>query len=332
MAGRFRFDAFELDAGNRQLRRAGAPVELNSRYFDALALLVREQGRLVSKERFLEEVWAGVPVTDEALTQCIKTLRKQLGDDAASPRFIETVPKHGYRFVAQVENAAAQPTAAAASRRRELILLGAAGLVGGGAAGLIGGLLYGLLGAADVGAISALLVLVCVCVLIGAVAGAGVGFGIGAAGARPTLWSVIGGAAGGLIVGAVVKLIGLDAFTILLGQSPGDIAGAAEGALLGGAVGLALWLGARVDASLRRVIAIGAAMGALGGSATALLGGRLMAGSLSLLAERFPNSHLELDQIATLFGGLVTITAFEGALFGACVAGALAFARRRSRA
>ena len=48
------------------------------------------------------EVWRGIPVTDEALTQCIRTLRKQLGDDAARPRFIETVPKNGYRFVAPV--------------------------------------------------------------------------------------------------------------------------------------------------------------------------------------------------------------------------------------
>ena len=99
----FRFDRFHLDPHDRQLRRDEMPVELNSRYLDALMLLVREKGRLVSKDRFLDEVWRGVPVTDEALTQCIKTLRRQLGDDAASPRFIETVPKHGYRFVADVE-------------------------------------------------------------------------------------------------------------------------------------------------------------------------------------------------------------------------------------
>ena len=56
---------------------------------------------------------------------------------------------------------------------------------------------------------------------------------------RPSAWSIAGGAAGGLVVGAVVKLLGLDAFNLLLGQSPGDITGAAEGVLLGGAVGLA---------------------------------------------------------------------------------------------
>jgi len=102
-SGSFRFERFVLDPDDRRLRRDDVPVELNARYLDALALLVREGGKLVSKDRFLDEVWRGVPVTDEALTQCIRTLRRQLGDDAGRPRFIETVPKHGYRFIAPVE-------------------------------------------------------------------------------------------------------------------------------------------------------------------------------------------------------------------------------------
>ena len=73
MAGSFVFEQFTLDPEDRQLKRCGDPVELNGRYFDALALLVRERGKLVSKDRFLEEVWRGVPVTDEALTQCVRT-------------------------------------------------------------------------------------------------------------------------------------------------------------------------------------------------------------------------------------------------------------------
>src|SRR3954454_8213740 len=103
IAGTFRFDRFCLDPADRRLLRDGQPVELNARYLDALALLVREAGKLISKDRFMGEVWRGIPVTDEALTQCIKTLRRQLGDDAGSPRFIETVPKHGYRFIARVD-------------------------------------------------------------------------------------------------------------------------------------------------------------------------------------------------------------------------------------
>ena len=74
----FRFGDFLLHPENRLLARNGRPVELNSRYLDALHLLVRDAGALVTKDRFLDEVWQGIPVTDEALTQCIKMLRKAL--------------------------------------------------------------------------------------------------------------------------------------------------------------------------------------------------------------------------------------------------------------
>ena len=108
MAARFAFEGFVLDIRERRLIAGEEPVELNARYLDALALLVRYCGKLVPKDQFLDEVWRGVPVTDEALTQCIKTLRRKLGDDANRPRFIETVPKHGYRFIAPVEVVDAQ--------------------------------------------------------------------------------------------------------------------------------------------------------------------------------------------------------------------------------
>src|SRR3954454_7669480 len=145
MAGSFVFEQFVLDPEDRQLRRGGDTVELNGRYFDALALLVREQGRLVSKDRFLDEVWRGIPVTDEALTQCVRTLRRQLGDDAARPRFIETVPKHGYRFIAPLDGAAPEPGPPAIVEREWAAFrqLGLAGMKGVAAAGIVGGLFYG---------------------------------------------------------------------------------------------------------------------------------------------------------------------------------------------
>src|SRR5215211_6121834 len=99
---RYQFDKFSLDPIERRLFAGEVLVELNSRYFDALLLLLQHPGTLLSKERFLQEVWQGIPVTDEVLTQCIKTLRRQLGDRAAQPHLIETVPKHGYRFIATV--------------------------------------------------------------------------------------------------------------------------------------------------------------------------------------------------------------------------------------
>lgn len=343
-----RFGQFRLDPRDRLLEREGAPIEINARYLDALILLAREHGKLVSKDRFHQEVWRGVPVTDEALTQCIKTLRRQLGDDAANPRFIETIPKHGYRFIAAVEAGdgapAALPAAAAAaapaSPWNRFILLGSAGTVGAVAAGAIGGLIYGFAGASQsgVGAVSVLLVLMCLTILVALMGGAGVAFGIAAAhwiSGKPWQWSALGGAAGGMVVGAVVKLLGLDAFNLLLGHSPGDFAGGLEGAVLGGAVGLGGWLACRTAASLRRRVAIAAIPGAIAGTLIPLYGGRLMAGSLDSLARHFPGSRLRLDHVGGWFGedgfGLVSqmVTGcLEGALFGGCLIAAMLLAAR----
>src|SRR3954464_7975206 len=142
MGESFAFEGFVLDTRERRLISGDQPVELNGRYLDALALLVRDCGRLVPKDQFLDEVWRGIPVTDEALTQCIRTLRRELGDDAAAPRFIETVPKHGYRFIAPVDG---RPRASPGAGRdwRGVLLPGIAGTAGGATAGILGGLFYG---------------------------------------------------------------------------------------------------------------------------------------------------------------------------------------------
>jgi DNA-binding winged helix-turn-helix (wHTH) protein len=344
--GSFRFDRFLLDPGNRQLKRDGTPVDLNARYLDALTLLVGEDGRLVSKDRFLDEVWRGVPVTDEALTQCIKTLRRQLGDNAANPRFIETVPKHGYRFIAQVESVSDRAAPLRAGRDDSLqrnLLIGAGGVVGGGIAGLLGGLFYGFAGASQplqpgMGAISVLLVLVSLTVVVALAGAAGVAMGIALANWRTREfgpWSIAGGGMGGLLVGAVVKLLGIDAFNLLLGQSPGDITGGAEGAMLGGAVGLGAWLGTRNGTSLRRAASFAALSAGGAGMAISLLGGRLMAGSLDLLARTVSGSRLRLDQLGALFGeqafgplSQAATGALEGGLFGGCVVAGMILARR----
>lgn len=346
--GSYRFDRFVLTPADRRLTCDGSPVELSSRYLDALALLVREDGRLVSKDRFLEEVWRGVPVTDEALTQCVRTLRRQLGDDANRPRFIETVPKHGYRFIAAVEKVEVEPrppSRAAGTGWREPLVLGAAGTAGGAMAGLLGGLFYGFVAASmllapGTGATSILLVLLFITLLLAAVGAAGVSLGIAAAAAASRAfgpWAAVGGAAGGLLVGAFVKLLGLDAFDLLIGRSPGDITGALEGAILGGAVGIGAWLAMRERPrlSLRSAIAFAALAGAAAGMIIALIGGRLMGGSLDLLARTFPGSRIGLDRLGALFGesgfGPITRLAtgvLEGALFAACLVAAMVIARR----
>jgi len=166
---------------------------------------------------------------------------------------------------------------------------------------------------------------------------AGVALGIAATGFVPDRsrrWSIAGGALGGLIVGAIVKLLGLDAFNLLIGQSPGDITGPFEGVLLGGAVGLGAWLASRTG-SVRRGAAVAALCGGAAGLVIPLLGGRMLGGSLDLLARHFPASRLRLDQIGALFGehgfgpiSQIVTGGLEGALFGGCVVGAMLLARR----
>jgi hypothetical protein len=210
---------------------------------------------------------------------------------------------------------------------------------------MFGGLFYSAFAAAQppepgMGAASMLLVLTCVTVFVGVIGGAGVASGIAAAGfasGRAALWTVIGGAGGGLVVGSVAKLIGLDTFNLLFGTTPGNITGGLEGALLGGAVGVgaALASAGATARSFHRSVATAGFIGAAAGILIHVLGGRLMAGSLDLLASRFPGSRLQLDQIGRLFGesdfGPVSQTiigGLEGALFGACVVAAICLVRR----
>jgi DNA-binding winged helix-turn-helix (wHTH) protein len=342
----FAFDRFILDTRERRLSAGGEPVDLNTRYLDALALLVGAQGRLISKDEFLGSVWRGVPVTDEALTQCIKTLRRQLGDDAARPRFIETIAKHGYRFIAPVE--AIEGGAPVHHVRgtgespnwQEFATIAVSGTLGGAIAGLVGGLIYGLAMASNLGggAISLLLVLLVICVLVAMVGAAAVSIAIATVVLAPTrslLWMTVAGAGGGLFVGAFVKLLGLDAFSLLIGQSPGNITGGPEGLALGAAVGLGAWIAGQ-GRSIRLGVAATAACGGAAGLAISLLGGRLMLGSLDLLQRHLPRSHLRLGAISGLFGepgfGQRTqaITSMlEGALFASCIVAAIRIALRR---
>ena len=341
----FAFEGFILDTDDRRLKADGRPVELNTRYFDALALMAREQGRLVSKERFLSEVWDGVPVTDEALTQCIKTLRRQLGDEAGRPRFIETVPKHGYRFIAPVEVLGSDEATNAnviPDHWLQFVVNGTAGTLGGLAAGVIGGLIYGFLAASQGvasggGAFSILLVLLCITMVIGIIGAAGVSFAMAIEVFAPTpswQWLAIAGAGGGLATGSLVKLLGIDAFTLLIGRAPNHITGAMEGVLLGGAVGVAAAIARRAP-SVRIAALVAASAGAAAGIAIALLGGRLLLGSLAGLTSDFPRSHLHLERIGGLFGepqfGAITrlvSAALEGALFAGCVVAAIELVRR----
>ncbi len=98
----YKFDNITLDLKNRRLLRNGDMLALSSKYFDVLSLLVARHGELTTKEEIFDAVWGDVIVTDTALSQCIKDIRKRLGDNASRPKFIKTVPKHGYVFIANV--------------------------------------------------------------------------------------------------------------------------------------------------------------------------------------------------------------------------------------
>jgi DNA-binding winged helix-turn-helix (wHTH) protein len=108
---RFRFGEFELDTEAGELRRNGARLKLQPQPLKLLALLVRRSGALVSREEIRQELWDdGTYVDfDQAVNFCIKQIRDGLRDQSDRPLFIQTVPKRGYRFIAPVEAANAQP-------------------------------------------------------------------------------------------------------------------------------------------------------------------------------------------------------------------------------
>jgi DNA-binding winged helix-turn-helix (wHTH) protein len=113
----YRFGPFEIDAGAYRLMREGAAVPLSPKLVELLLHLVASAGNLVTKEALFAAVWPDVVVTDNALTQAVSDLRQALGDNAASPRFIQTVARRGYRFIAPVTVlGAAQPAATAPIR------------------------------------------------------------------------------------------------------------------------------------------------------------------------------------------------------------------------
>lgn len=88
-----------LSPARRVLRRDGQDVAIIPRYFDLLVLLVEQRDRAVTRQEIFDRVWADVVVSDGALTQAIRTLRRLLGDDPREPRYIRTVSRHGYQFV-----------------------------------------------------------------------------------------------------------------------------------------------------------------------------------------------------------------------------------------
>jgi predicted ATPase len=96
------FDSFRLDASNQCLWRDGEQIALPPKPFAVLRYLVENPGRLISHDELLDKLWPETFVQPQVLRTYVLDLRKALGDDAGQPRFIQTMPKRGYRFVAPV--------------------------------------------------------------------------------------------------------------------------------------------------------------------------------------------------------------------------------------
>jgi DNA-binding winged helix-turn-helix (wHTH) protein len=96
---RYRFSEFVLSPRRRVLTRDGREQPLIPRYFDLLVFLVEHRHEAVHRRDIFDRVWSDVVVSDSALSQAIRTIRRTLGDDSREPRFIRTVSRHGYRFV-----------------------------------------------------------------------------------------------------------------------------------------------------------------------------------------------------------------------------------------
>lgn len=135
------FEAFRLDSANGCLWRDGEQIDLPPKQFAILSFLVENPGRLITHDELLDKLWPETFVQPQVLRTYVLELRKVLGDEVGNPRFIQTLPKRGYRFVAAVSDSqesittpasAANHTAAAqhagtpgfVNRTKELALLG----------------------------------------------------------------------------------------------------------------------------------------------------------------------------------------------------------------
>ncbi|MFT3746153.1 MAG: tetratricopeptide repeat protein [Pyrinomonadaceae bacterium] len=98
----YRFEGVKVDTSRECVVLDGEERHLRNKAFSVLVYLLEGRDRLISKNELIETVWENTAVTDDVLVQCIKEIRRAIGDNTRHPRFIKTVPKSGYRFIAPV--------------------------------------------------------------------------------------------------------------------------------------------------------------------------------------------------------------------------------------
>ena len=279
---RYRFSEFTLSPQRRLLLRDGREVPLIPRYFDLLLLLIERRREAVHRREIFDRAWPDVIVSESALSQAVRTIRRTLGDDSKEPRFIRTVSRHGYQFVHpevieeedDVSAPVAQPAAVAASpaapalpalpvladEPASLRWQRAAGFAatgwtrassGGALAGIVAGAVGGLVltvtpsSTAPAAIVPVLAVIGAGC---GALGGAGVGAGLAfaeaAAPAQRALGLAAAGALGGGVVGAAVQWVTHWALAALVGLDVA-VGGGLEGVAIGAAAGLAFAIATR---------------------------------------------------------------------------------------
>jgi len=143
-----RFGVFEVDVRSGELRKQGVRIKLQEQPFHVLAVLLQRPGEVVTREELRSQNWPADTFVDfdNSLNTAVNKLREALGDSADSPRFIETLPRRGYRFIAPVtggdetgRGTAAGVSAAALPRSRKIIVTVAVAVL---ASGIAGGLLW----------------------------------------------------------------------------------------------------------------------------------------------------------------------------------------------
>ena len=109
----YRFGPFVLEPDLRRLLRDSDEIALPPKAFDVLVLLVRARHRVLTKHELLDVVWRGTNVLDNTLTQRIREIREALGDEARNSRYVRTISRVGFRFVAEVTSEPRMPGAIA---------------------------------------------------------------------------------------------------------------------------------------------------------------------------------------------------------------------------
>jgi DNA-binding winged helix-turn-helix (wHTH) protein len=106
----YEFEQYRLDPAERLLTRDGQSIPLTPKATDILLILLKHAGQVVEKEKLINEVWPDTFVEESNVTQNIFTLRRALRSDSSGPKYIETVARRGYRFVATVKKVQAKTT------------------------------------------------------------------------------------------------------------------------------------------------------------------------------------------------------------------------------